>query len=319
MRKFKQLLFIAVLGAGTMANAQVYKASYVGSDGAFHKPIMVDDGTLGDVTAGDGIFSIKVSTNVAHNAAQTWYVEKDDAIYRQTYYVKTVKEEQDFLFTFDTNTYTDGWLPATDIADSDDDLTLYGSIKFKWQSVGGTYEAPIEMADGDGDNIYTYELTVPTAGSYSWYAFPRNNHWKLGIAANGKIEAYGGLTPWKIDAVFTTTQDNQKVTIMVNIDNGRVKSEVDNGLSIEGLENSGISIYPNPSTGIFNLNFTSSYKGLVSLNIFSLDGRQVQSLNVQKNSSKLLHSISLANQPKGIYLVKITEGDKQFQQRIVKK
>ena len=79
--------------------------------------------------------------------------------------------------------------------------------------------------------------------------------------------------------------------------------------------NNSISVYPNPSTGIFTLSFPSSITHLPSsITIYNTIGEKV--FNQQFNNLTI-QQIDLTSQPKGIYFIKIIAEDKSYSQKII--
>ncbi len=79
-----------------------------------------------------------------------------------------------------------------------------------------------------------------------------------------------------------------------------------------------VLLYPNPGTGLFNISFSSDYKGDIIINSYSLDGRLIQSLKLQKSGVDFSAKIDLQNYDSGIYTVQLIAGDHQFTKHVVK-
>lgn len=78
-------------------------------------------------------------------------------------------------------------------------------------------------------------------------------------------------------------------------------------MSTNEISTFSVNIYPNPSSGILNLNFEKTPTNLI-LNVFDLSGKNVYTKNTSGNSiTKQYH---LENLPKGIYIIQII-ADKQ--------
>jgi hypothetical protein len=77
--------------------------------------------------------------------------------------------------------------------------------------------------------------------------------------------------------------------------------------------NSVFSVYPNPSSGKFNLTFNSHLSNEVKVKIYSATG----SLVYLKNNVQDNDEINLTNQPAGIYLLNISSGDDNYIQKIM--
>jgi hypothetical protein len=74
-----------------------------------------------------------------------------------------------------------------------------------------------------------------------------------------------------------------------------------------------ITIYPNPSTGIFTLQKATDAKATVV--VYDVLGNQCLSLNLSQGEAT--KQIDLTNFPKGIYHLQLTEGEKVYSQKIV--
>jgi len=78
-------------------------------------------------------------------------------------------------------------------------------------------------------------------------------------------------------------------------------------------------IYPNPGTGVFNLNYSSAYNGEVDINVFTIDGKIIDKLKLQKNETEFLYQIDLTTQDMGVYLIQFTAGEYHTNHRIIKR
>jgi hypothetical protein len=87
-------------------------------------------------------------------------------------------------------------------------------------------------------------------------------------------------------------------------------------LAVDDLTNKkGVSIYPNPSNGKFNINI-NQYSGKVNIQVADLNGREVYaSKNESFNSEKALDLQMLES---GIYVVRISGEDLNYSQKIIK-
>ena len=81
------------------------------------------------------------------------------------------------------------------------------------------------------------------------------------------------------------------------------------GIAEPKAANTALTVYPNPSTGIFTINLSNSQNS--TLQVFNLLGEQV----LQQAD---LTEINLSTHPQGMYIVKVTEGAKTYSARIVR-
>jgi len=78
-------------------------------------------------------------------------------------------------------------------------------------------------------------------------------------------------------------------------------------------------IYPNPGTGVFNLNYSSFYNGEVDINVLTIDGKIIDKLKIQKSETDFSYQIDLTTQDIGVYLIQFTAGEYHSNYRIIKK
>ena len=91
---------------------------------------------------------------------------------------------------------------------------------------------------------------------------------------------------------------------------------------VQGLEftklDKDISIFPNPTEGIFNINFNDTWEGDINCDIIDIFGRSVYTSILENSSSSSEHTIDISNSNDGIYIVQLVQGDKKTMKKIVK-
>jgi PKD repeat protein len=87
---------------------------------------------------------------------------------------------------------------------------------------------------------------------------------------------------------------------------------------VTGLSASESVVYPNPSTGRYNvvLKGEAQQKALVS--VLNMTGKEVSSKSITLTSDSEVHQIDLASKPTGIYMLRVTVGNKVQVYRIAK-
>ena len=80
----------------------------------------------------------------------------------------------------------------------------------------------------------------------------------------------------------------------------------------------GIVLYPNPSSDLLNLSFTSDKQSNVSFEIIDVLGKQVYSENFIAQTGNNLRSVFVNKLKNGLYFVKIQNGNTQTVERFVK-
>ena len=79
-----------------------------------------------------------------------------------------------------------------------------------------------------------------------------------------------------------------------------------------------ISIYPNPSTNNFTLEFSSNANGMAELSIFSLLGEKVFTDKIKMNTGTNKTTLDLAGMARGVYVLRVNMGEKRYYKKIVK-
>ena len=79
-------------------------------------------------------------------------------------------------------------------------------------------------------------------------------------------------------------------------------------------ENSEVSVFPNPSDGIFTIQIQPEINTKTNIGVFSLSGSKVAAM-ITVQHTKI--NINLAGQPKGIYLLKMDSGESCYTQKLV--
>lgn len=79
---------------------------------------------------------------------------------------------------------------------------------------------------------------------------------------------------------------------------------------------SAISLYPNPSSGIFTIQLNSDFIGMVSLRITDLVGKDQQHVEIEKKEAVIQVAFNIGNLKKGVYLV---EASLPNGERLIKK
>ena len=90
-----------------------------------------------------------------------------------------------------------------------------------------------------------------------------------------------------------------------------------NPASIEDFAFSGFNLYPNPSTGEFTLNLEVINTEKVSVQLFDIRGRLINEKNFFNTNANFSEKINFNHTAKGLYLVKITNGNKQTTRKLV--
>ncbi len=199
---------------------------------------MYDDGTNGDLLAGDGIFSREFSIATADYHA--WKVT--DGTWNTTWpaansWFNTSASPQTVLFTFNTNLQTDVWWPAQNIVNTNETKPTALVAVGDWQSEAGetgdwvnnsTITAMYDNGqNGDwaaNDGVFCYHVNNLPAGSW------------IGKAVDsGTWHSWGkdGRSEDGQNVEFTTTSANQDVYFYVNTNTGRITIVLNTPIPVE--------------------------------------------------------------------------------------
>jgi hypothetical protein len=186
----------------------------------------------------------------------------------------------------------------------------------------GTYSVTIQ--DGTGcSGTATATLNQPLAINVFSYVVDEN------VASDGEINitVSGGVPPytysWTGPLGYTSTNEDigglvsGNYTLSVLDDNGCIKTETIIVNSFVGSQNfidQNFKIYPNPSSGIFKIDFGQNQKNNFKIYVFDLAGRlilQQESKNIYKSK------IDISEKLPGTYFVKLFLDENEYQFRIV--
>jgi subtilisin-like proprotein convertase family protein len=149
----------------------------------------------------------------------------------------------------------------------------------------------VTFADGTG----TITCGNPTSGTYqSFQTLSGYNNksslgnWTLTVTDNN-INNTGTLVSWGVD--FGCTLDN------------------------ESFEMSDVTVYPNPNNGNFTINYDNPISDEIKVDVFDIRGRKIFE-NTYTNQATFNESIQLNNAESGIYLLRVTDGNRKMVKRI---
>ena len=78
-----------------------------------------------------------------------------------------------------------------------------------------------------------------------------------------------------------------------------------------------LSIYPNPSSDIFNVSFTSIDKQDLRVRILNIIGEELVSENLEQFIGEYTKQIDLTNNAKGIYFLEITTNNGVVNRKLI--
>ncbi len=181
--------------------------------------LMYDDGTHGDDVANDGIYTVIITITTGGR----YEFKVDDGNWTDPHppsnaWILTADANQPVKFTFDTNTYNDGWSPSTLIVNAQDGVTTWTAVG-DWQ--GWNPSDPSTVMTPLGGGLYGYATTIPTAGTH-YYKAVRSGTWD----AIGPQGNEGGRSVNTDNLAFSTTFPGQAVLFLADAGRARIRAHV---------------------------------------------------------------------------------------------
>ncbi len=162
--------------------------------------------------------------------------------------------------------------------------------------------------------VYVYQLPEVNLGNDT--SLTREN--KISLNAGNNFSEY--LWSDNSKGQFLEVMTSGKYWVMVTDSNGCQTSDSINITESVGIENLAVKemqIFPNPSDGIFEINFNKWNDFDSSLEITNLLGQTIYQDDFQSSKSISIKKIDLSNYPKGAYLVKISSKKSTMIQPII--
>lgn len=259
--------------------------------------------------------------------------------------------------SFDISLYVDGVLIVTDNVEQQIDRlssyehTFSSSVEF---TVNGAYEIKIATSlTGDQDNTndeFFQNITVRARpSSINLSSLSVNEHSEkgtlVGVLSTSDLDAEEDEHSYQLvagegdsnNSLFQVlgstliTSDVLKfietpsLTIRLQTEdrdgNKFAKSftiEVNDVTGFEELEESGITIFPNPVKNKIMLEMINDYVGNVRIEVLAVDGRTLIDQETFKAKTKTNSLLNLSQLESGVYLIKITQSNKQIVSRLIK-
>jgi len=181
---------------------------------------------------------------------------------------------------------TIGFIPAVNDTCSGGTLNIYNGQSVTGSIYSQSYTAMPVMMGVPMRIALTNPVPVTNGQQYTFEYF-------VDVNVFGEFsDIYAGGVPWQNGSSVPTAELAFRVHISSGVGFGEYSLE-------------GVSVYPNPSSDVFNLDFgKNDFSGTVEL--FSMDGRLV--LSEKANGQK--HQVNMNNLAKGIYIIKVRSEDR---------
>ncbi len=165
---------------------------------------------------------------------------------------------------------------------------------------------PVELLAFDGDKVgRTNVLDWRTATEENSSHFIIERAGKDGIfEAIGRVEAAGfTISPRQYSFIDQEPYLKSYYRLkMVDLDE---TYEYSRTIVLERKAKIGTSIFPNPSSGLFNIEFQSEEDSEVSLELYDVLGRKVYSDNFSLDNGIQIREMDIKNLPAGVYLIQL--------------
>ena len=86
---------------------------------------------------------------------------------------------------------------------------------------------------------------------------------------------------------------------------------------ISNLKVTKLNVFPNPSTGIFDIEFTLPENGQTVIRIFSASGQQIYANNLGQFEGTFSDRIDIANNVRGAYFLQVMQGQTNLSRKII--
>lgn len=203
-----------------------------------------------------------------------------------------------------------GSITAVSITGGVAPYTFSPSLQMLMGLPAGVYTITVTDATG---NTKTLPVTITEPPVLSATATPTTN----GIMTTVTVDALGGTPPYTYSNNGGANFQNSN--IFNNVPNGTYKMVVRDSKgciynipdlvvldATEIIKTWGITVLPNPSTGLFRLEMAQSPKGNMQIATFDALGRQVLNRVVDTDGGAYQTSIDLSTMPSGLYMLHLS-------------
>lgn len=181
----------------------------------------------------------------------------------------------------------------------------------------GETSLPVELISFRGEKANTnVQLTWKTATEINndYFIIQRSMNGKT-FENIGEVQGFGTTTETQSYSFIDPTPANGANYYRLKQVDFDEKFDYSNIINIEmKRQSASIDVYPNPSTGYYNIKISNDWTSQTNLDVFDMTGRLVFSKKILNNASEL----NLAHLPNGNYFLKFTNQSDVLTTRIVK-
>jgi hypothetical protein len=170
------------------------------------------------------------------------------------------------------------------------------------------------------EDAFFYETGIYPASEYKYVE--GNNIVSIATVQSVGSAGYKSNTEIRLSPGFKATTGSNFRAVIVPCEASPAKQKANDIFTSATTKNlvehvfteTDINVFPNPSTGEFNIVF-EKMTNHTHLSLYSLQGKEIPIQPTQNGNNHL--TFNLSGHPKGIYLLKLTDGDSVHQKKII--
>jgi len=174
----------------------------------------------------------------------------------------------------------------------------------------------IPVLNAKGPNVWYLATQFKSYKYYKWYYNDQiiTGANKYIYVANKKLGTYR-VEVANENLCYTSSANKVIPTTKSGMSNFSIPSEY--LISGENDQVSGVTVYPNPGAGLFNIEIYNDQRGELTISAFRIDGKELIKIRSVKESDNFRYQINLTGQPGGNYLIKIDLNDISTVKKII--
>ncbi|MBT5438209.1 MAG: T9SS type A sorting domain-containing protein [Flavobacteriales bacterium] len=193
--------------------------------------------------------------------------------------------------------------------------TIYDTDPVTGAPVNVLATTEIVLVDATPDSMYTCVITNGLELAPGTYAVVANEaDSTIGLATSSSIYTEGAT--WVIFGTNDWANSEDYGFDVAYLLRPNFGSVVESTVGLSENSSANVSIYPNPSTGNFNLNMSGLTASTVDVNITDVSGKVVMNTSFNTVNGGLNAPINISNVEEGVYIVRVN-GDSSIVKRIV--
>ncbi len=139
----------------------------------------------------------------------------------------------------------------------------------------------------------------------------------------------GRVKPVELLSLFNGENPNGTWTLEVNDpwngDGGtlntwsiKVCKQIASNLSTKDIAFQNLAVWPNPTNGMVNISFESDLNELLTIQLYDIQGRVLKQVKSDTSVGNVSQTLDVSSLPVGVYVLKMSQGNKQYNSKIIK-